>query len=128
MPKWADYHAAAKARGSLALELFCVQSTPVGDVALLQKTLPDHLAYQAQLEAEGALVFAGPLSDESGEMMEGMGMIIYRAESFEAARALADADPMHLSGARRYVLRRWMINEGNVTLSVKLSAQSVAMS
>jgi len=128
MPNWSEYLAAARSRGSLALELYCVQSTPVGDVDLLRSTLPDHLAYQAKLEAEGALVFAGPLSDESGELMEGMGMMIYRAASFEAARALAEADPMHARGARRYVLRRWMINEGGFTLSVRLSAQTVALS
>ena len=34
---------------------------------------------------------------------------------------LAEDDPMHKSGARSFVLRRWMINEGSFTLSVGLS-------
>ncbi len=64
------------------------------------------------------MAFAGPMSDETGTFMQGIGLIIYRAESLAAARALADADPMHKSGERTYVLRRWLINEGSFTLSV----------
>lgn len=127
MPKWSEYLATARERGALALELYCVHSIPAGDPALVRATLPDHLAYQAQLEAAGSLAFAGPMSDETGEMMEGMGMIVYRAASFEAARALADADPMHERGARTYALRRWMVNEGSFTLDVRLSGQAVRL-
>ena len=56
-----------------------------------------------------------------------MGMIIYRAESLDAARALADADPMHQSGARSYTMRRWMINEGSFNLNVGLSTKVVGL-
>ena len=127
MPPWSDYVATARARGALALELYCVVSTPAGDPERVRQTLPDHLAYQARQEAAGTLVFAGPLSDETGEQMAGMGMIIYRAPSFEAAKALADGDPMHATGARSYTLRRWLINEGSLTLEVRLSGQSVTL-
>lgn len=89
--------------------------------------LPAHLDYQAELEQQGRLVMAGPLSDPSGELMEGVGMIIYRAESLEAAKALADADPMHRTGTSEYTLRRWLVNEGSFQLDIKLSAQSVGM-
>ena len=128
MPAWSDYKAEAKSRGALALELFVVQSTPTGTPEDVKAALPDHLAYQAEQEANGSLVFAGPMSDESGTQMQGVGMIIYRAESFEAAKTLADADPMHARGARSYTLRRWLINEGALTVSVKLSGQSVNLS
>ncbi len=128
MPKWTEYLSAARERGSLAFELYCVQSTPVAAPDVLKSILPEHLAYQAELEKAGSLVFAGPLSDETGEEMQGMGMILYRAESFEAAKALAEADPMHSKGARSFVLRRWMINEGGFSVSVKLSGQAVALS
>lgn len=125
MPKWDEYKAEAKSRGALAQELYMVLSTPAGDPALVKASLPAHLAYQAEQEAAGALFLAGPVSDQTGEEMEGMGLIIYRARSLEAARTLAEADPMHQSGARSFVLRRWMINEGSLSLSLKLSAQSV---
>lgn len=122
MPKWQDYKRLAKERGALALELYVVNTKPSGPDADIPGTLPDHLAYQAKLEADGSLAFAGPVSDESGDEMFGEGMIIYRAPSLEAARALADADPMHARGVRSYTIRRWLINEGSFTLSVGLSA------
>jgi len=126
--KWADYKSQAKDRGALALELYVAHSTPAKAPEDVKASLPDHLAYQARLETQGALAFAGPMSDESGDEMQGMGLIIYRAESLEAARALADADPMHQSGARTYTLRRWMINEGSLQLNVGLSTKGVVLS
>lgn len=89
--------------------------------------LPGHPAYQSELEQSGALAFAGPLSDETGDHMQGTGMIVYWGESLEAARALANADPMHSSGTREFTLRRWLINEGSLSLHIKLSAQRVKL-
>ncbi|MEM7260329.1 MAG: YciI family protein [Pseudomonadota bacterium] len=127
MVAWADYKAAAKERGSLAHELYVVTSTPAKSPDEVKAVLPEHLAYQQQLEARGALAFAGPLSDETGEQMQGTGMIVYRAASLSAARQLADADPMHQQQARTYTLRRWLINEGSLQLGLRLSAQSVTL-
>ena len=71
--------------------------------------MPDHLQYQNELETLNRLAFAGPLSDPSGENMQGAGMIVYKAQSMEQARALADNDPMHRCGAREYTIRRWLV-------------------
>ena len=128
MPDWDSYKAEAKARGSLALELYVVQSTPAKSPEELRSVLPDHLAYQREREAAGDLMFAGPLSDETGSQMEGMGMLVYRAASLDDARALAEADPMHRTGARTFTIRKWMINEGNLMLNIGLSAQSIKLS
>ena len=127
MVAWADYKSGAKSRGALALELYAAVTTPVKGPDDVKAVLPDHLAYQAELEGAGALAFAGPMSDETGEHMQGMGLIIYRADSLEDARRLAEGDPMHSSGARTFVLRRWMINEGSLSLSVGLSAKGVTL-
>jgi uncharacterized protein YciI len=91
----------------------------------VKATLPEHLAYQKTLENAGRLAFAGPTSDFSGELMEGCGLIIYRADSMEEARQLADEDPMHKTGARSYTLRKWLINEGSLSLTVGLSTNQV---
>ena len=127
MVAWAEYKAAAKERGSLAHELFVVVSTPEKAPDDVKAVLPDHLAYQQSLEQSGALAFAGPLSDETGDHMQGTGMIVYRADSLEQAKQFADADPMHRTGTRSYTLRRWMINEGSLQLDLRLSAQVVSM-
>lgn len=128
MPAWSDYKAEAKSRGALALELYAVESTPAGSPESVRDNLPAHLAYQGQMEAEGKLVLAGPLSDDTGREMQGTGLIIYRAESLEAATALTKADPMHLSGARNFRIRRWLVNEGSLNISVGLSGKSVSLS
>jgi len=127
MPAWTDYKQAAKERGSLALELYMVISTPEKEPAEMQKVLPDHLSYQGEQERLGSLVMAGPLSDLTGELMEGVGLIVYRAESLEAATAIADADPMHKTSTRSYTIRRWLVNEGSFQLDIKLSAQKVGL-
>ena len=112
MVGWTEYKNQSRERGSLALELFAVISQPAGSQEAIKDALPEHLAYQAELETAGALALAGPLSDLSGEKMEGEGLIIYRAASLGAARKLAENDPMHLTGARRFTIRAWLVNEG----------------
>ncbi len=128
MPAWNEYVAVAKERGALALELYAVESTPGPDPQAVPANLPAHLAYQREMEQSGNLVLAGPMSDDSGEQMQGVGLIIYRASSLEAARALAEADPMHASGARTFRLRRWLVNEGALNVSVGLSTGKAVLS
>lgn len=127
MVAWEDYKAEAKSRGALALELYVVQSSPVQPPESVKAALPDHLAYQAKLEAEGKLAFAGPMSDATGNEMQGEGLIIYRAESLAEAQSLAEADPMHIAGARSFTVRRWLINEGSIQLSAGLSGGTVEL-
>jgi uncharacterized protein len=76
--------------------------------------LADHLAYQDEQEAAGNLALAGPLSDLSGENMQGEGLIVYRAASLEAATKLAQDDPMHATNTREFTIRRWLLNEGTL--------------
>ena len=127
MPKWSEYKKIASERGALAFELFVVESTPCSAPEDVKAVLPRHLAYQRQMEAEGKLFLAGPLSDESGDEMQGTGLIIYRAESMDEARSLADGDPMHAEGKRRYTLRKWLVNEGSLSFSMALSKQKATM-
>lgn len=86
--------------------------------------LPDHLAYQTALERAGSLFGAGPIFEDGGETPTG-GMIVLRAASEAEARALADADPFHAAGLRRYSLHRWLLNEGAMTVTIRYSDQSV---
>ena len=128
MPKWEEYKSEAKGRGALAMELFVVRTRPTGDMGLVKATLPDHLAYQKQMEDAGSLVMAGPISDETGDLMEAEGMIIYRAANLDAARTLADGDPMHKVGARAYDIRKWLVNEGSLSVNVGLSTGKATLS
>lgn len=128
MVDWNEYKAIAKDRGALALELFVAVSTPQKSAEEVKAVLPDHLAYIQSLEVSGDLVMAGPLSDETGAEMQGAGMLVLRAESMETARTLAANDPMHSTGARSFKLRRWLVNEGRLSVSLGLSTGNVALS
>lgn len=128
MPAWNDYKMEAKQRGSLAFELFVVESTPAASPEELKAVLPEHLAYQKEQEAAGRLFLAGPLSDASGEQMLGTGMIIYRAESLEQANQIAGNDPMHAKGIRTFQIRKWLVNEGALSFNLRLSGQNLEFS
>lgn len=125
MVAWSDYKQAAKSRGSLALELYVVETTPKQGPDAIKENIGDHLAYQREMEQAGHLVFAGPLSDATGDHMQGTGLIVYRAASLEEARGMAENDPMHARGVRDFTLRRWLINEGSFTVNVGLSTGNV---
>lgn len=128
MPLWSEYRETARMRGSLAFELYIVESTPAMAPPQMLEILPEHLAYQKLMEAEGKLFMAGPLSDASGEQMSGSGMIIYRAASLDEAKALTENDPMHKKGGRTFTLRKWLVNEGSLSISVGFANQTASLS
>lgn len=128
MPAWEEYKQIAKERGALAFELYVVETSPVGTPEALQQVLPEHLDYQKQLESEGKLFLAGPTSDLSGDLMQGTGLIIYRANSLEDAKSLAASDPMHRENVRSFTVRKWLVNEGSPRFGTSLSSQTIHLS
>jgi uncharacterized protein YciI len=116
----------ARSEGLAAREYFVVFTRPAASREAVQRHLGIHLEYQRELERRGAIVAAGPLSDETGTEWTGNGMIILRAATLQEARAIADADPMHRDGVRTYQILPWLMNEGSFSVTVKLAAQQVA--
>lgn len=62
-----------------------------------------HMAYIGQLRAQGRLDMSGGFSDGSG------GAYLLRAQDMAQARALAEADPLHLTGASRLTVFEWNV-------------------
>jgi uncharacterized protein YciI len=62
---------------------------------------PQHLEFLETKNREGKIFARGRFSDNTG------GMVIYKAESFQEAEALAKADPLVISGARSLELHEW---------------------
>ncbi|WCK53977.1 YciI family protein [Aneurinibacillus sp. Ricciae_BoGa-3] len=62
---------------------------------------PAHLDYINGLFKEGKVTAAGPFTDGKG------GMVIYEADSYEAALQLAQNDPVVVEQARTLELREW---------------------
>ncbi len=76
----------------------------VSDAAKVNAVRPLHRAYETQLLAEGKLAFGGPITDGSGAL------IVYEAESKEAAEALLKADPFCREGVfASWTIRPWKI-------------------
>ena len=76
--------------------------------SVYEQFLPAHRDYLAQLDAAGTLVLSGPFTDRRG------GMLVIKAPSEEAARAIAEADPLVLNGVDTYELRHWRITGGDL--------------
>ncbi|GAA1687604.1 hypothetical protein GCM10009765_41370 [Fodinicola feengrottensis] len=116
---WKDLVEYSETHELLAKQLYVVFSTPTNGLGPVLENLDPHVAYQTKMELEGVMFAAGPFAGD-GDLAQwhGEGMFVYRAESFEAATKLAEADPMHIAGARSFKVRLWLLNEG--TYSVQL--------
>jgi uncharacterized protein len=116
----------AKCAPFLRARWYVVVSRPTDKAeALLNTVTPEHLAHQIQTEQNGHMVAAGPLLSEDGQSFDGTGMFVLNCGSIEEARAICDRDPMHISGARTYTVRPWMVNEGGLTLRITFSDQKM---
>jgi len=62
------------------------------DKDLVAKVRPLHRAYLTSLLHEGKLAVAGPLTDDSGAL------IVYEADTPEAAEEILKSDPFHVEG------------------------------
>ena len=112
-------------RNFLGKNLYVVVTTPTAARDKLEPLIPAHLANQVRLEKEGIMFAAGPLTQDDGTRYGGM--FVLRASSFAEARAIADADPLHKAGLRKYTLMRWTVNEGSYGVRVNYSDQSVTI-
>ncbi|HWD05432.1 MAG TPA: YciI family protein [Amycolatopsis sp.] len=98
--------------GLHAEQLFLIHSKPVNGFGAVEAALEEHLPYQKRLEDSGAMFAAGPLSSADGAEWNGEGVFVYRAANLDEATRMAEADPMHACGARRFEVRAWCLNEG----------------
>ncbi|SEF04660.1 hypothetical protein SAMN05216489_09936 [Streptomyces sp. 3213] len=96
----------------LALPMFVMTSFPTdAGMAAVMAAIPAHADYWAKLEEDSVLFAGGPLLPERGsDPWSGDAVIIFKAQSLAAAHTIAQADPMHTSGARQYELRAWLLN------------------
>jgi uncharacterized protein len=119
---WQDLVELCTTKGLLAKQLWVISSKPTNGLGPILDNLEEHLAYQTKLEQDGIMFAAGPLASEDLTEWLGEGLFMYRADSLDAARKLAEADPMHSSGARSFTIREWMLNEGTYSVQVYYSA------
>ncbi len=116
-----DVKAASSAM--LQKQLYAIFTVPTGGIEPILAGLEEHLGFQMQLEREGLLFAAGPMWSDDERDWNGDGLVVVRAASRSEAIGIAERDPMHRSGARRFTVRPWMINEGTMTVKLDMSSQ-----
>lgn len=114
-------------QGMLQKQLYAIFTTPTDGLGRVLANIEDHLKFQVELEREGIMFGAGPLWTDDEQSWEGEGMVIVRAGSRAEAIAIAERDPMHASGARRFKVRPWLVNEGSVTVRIDFSTQNATV-
>lgn len=114
----------AASSGMLQMQLFAIFTSPTNGLGPVFAQMEEHLRFQMSLEKQGIMFAAGPLWTDDEQSWEGEGMVIVRAESAAGAKAIAEQDPMHRSGARTFRIRPWMVNEGSITVRVDFSSQT----
>jgi uncharacterized protein YciI len=92
-------------KGNPVLYAMICQDKP-GALQLRLDTRPTHVDYLNGLNAAGTLKFAGPFLD--GEGKPNGSLVVVEAETIEAAKAIADADPYAKAGLFASVeVRAW---------------------
>jgi hypothetical protein len=122
-----DIVALSKKQGFLAKQLYVVFTTPANGIGPVMKNIKEHLAFQVKLEKEGIMFAAGPNWTDDGNSWEGDGMVVIRAKSLADARKVMERDPMHKSGARKFKIRPWFVNEGTVSVRLNYSRGTFEM-
>jgi uncharacterized protein YciI len=107
-------------------QLYIIFSEPTDKTGDRRKIFPQHIEYQLKIERAGILFAAGPFVDGKGKP-QGPGMIVVRAKNMAEAKKIADADPFHKQGYRKYRIQAWQVNEGGFNLSVKFSDGSYTL-
>ncbi|MET8427225.1 YciI family protein [Nocardia sp. NPDC004860] len=105
----------------LGREYWMVTSTPVDgttaeDIAVLA---PAHIAWLLDLEERHVVFLSGPLVSGPG-IRPGSGVTVLRAADEAEATAIASADPFVTAGLRTFVVHRWRLNEGSVSMRLSL--------
>ena len=103
--------------------LWIVITKAVAPLEEVRRHLKAHLEHQIALEKAGIMFGAGPAT-RPGETAAAFGLVIIRAKDEADARRIADSDPMHASGVRKYELYVWSLNEGRFDVTLNFSDQT----
>ena len=91
----------------------------VVDGSRIPDLMLDHYRWLIGLEKEGKVFASGPLFEKNGE--QGVGMTVFSVAGWEEAEALASNDPFCASGAMKFSIRRWQVNEGRIKIAIDFS-------
>ncbi len=109
----------SKLRG---VQLYMVRMDPVvvpeDPIAYLLPFLREHILWLRDRERDGSLFLSGANRDEVS--WDGSGVAILRAGSRGEAERIASSEPFHREGLRKNIVHGWLLNEGQVRVSLSL--------
>jgi len=94
-----------------------------GSGADIAPHLAEHLDYLIALEAEGRIFASGPMNVPGS----GDGMTVLKVKTEAEARAIAEADPLVRKTGRSFTLHPWVLNEGQMTVTISFSQMGLAL-
>ncbi len=107
----------------LGKKLWVIMTKRVVPLEEVQKHTKAHLLHQIKLEKDGIMYGAGP-AVVPGASEASFGLIVIRAKDEAEARRIANSDPMHKEGVRKYELYQWTMNEGRLNITIDFSDQT----
>lgn len=103
--------------------LYVALRTPK-DLSRFGEVLESHLQWAIAAEKRGELFASGPFIEEGGVPGAAGGMSIVRAASMEEAQQILSQDPFIREGIYVPSIRKWLLMEGGVTVTLRFSDQS----
>ena len=88
--------------------------------------LREHILWLEAQERSGVLFLSG--ANAAGDDWDGSGTAIVRAPSKQAAIDIAVTEPFHREGLRTNTVHGWLLNEGQLHLSINLFANQFELS
>ncbi|WP_028221289.1 YciI family protein [Paraburkholderia oxyphila] len=88
--------------------------------------LPRHIEWMLDAERHGDIFLSGPFMGE-GQPGEHGGMTILRAPSLDGAQRLIAADPFIAEGVFDAEVKPWLLMEGSLTCTIRLSNQRASI-
>jgi len=107
----------------LKKELFVVLRKPA-DLSRFNEFLAEHLRWAIKAEQRGELFASGPFLDEDAEPGEAGGMSIFRGASKREVRQLLADDPFIKNGVYTADVKKWLLMEGGLTVTLRFSDKS----
>lgn len=94
------------------------------DLSHVNELLEEHLRWAVSSEQRGELFASGPFVADGIPPGTLGGLSILRADSIAEARQILEGDPFIRNGVFTVDLRKWMVMEGGLSLTVRFSDRS----
>lgn len=95
------------------------------DLSKFQGLLEAHLQWAISAEKRGELFASGPfVSEQAGVPGSSGGMSIIRASTPEAAHQILSEDPFIKNGVYIPEIKKWLLMEGGMTVTMRFSDQA----